>query len=97
MAHCDNLDGGLMLWNISNSLKNSSTRTEIAATLLALLPPWAVNMGVDNAATVGKGTKVIEHLRKKEGTELKNANGGLKLGGRISPLHREPPSRRSGT
>ena len=56
-AHCDNKDGGLMLWNIFNTLKNSSTRCEIGATLLGMLPPWAVNLGVDNSATVGNYDK----------------------------------------
>ena len=64
-AHCDIKPEGVMLWNVSNILKNSSTRREIGATLLAMLPPWSSNIGIDNEATVDKGNRIIEHQRKK--------------------------------
>ena len=35
--------------------------------------------GVDSAATEGKGTKIIEHLRQKEAAELRNSQGGSSL------------------
>ena len=80
-----------MLWYIFKNLKHSSTRCEIAATFLATLPTWAVNMGVDNSATVGKWTKVIEHQRKRSSAKLRSSDGGLRLGGETTPLHRESP------
>ena len=87
-------DGGKMLWAVFNDLENSSTRCEIAATIVGMLPPWAVNMGVDNGATVGKGNKVIEHQRKREAAKLKTEDGGLIIGGTTTPLHRESPFKR---
>ena len=83
-----------MFWSIFNNLKNSSTRCEIGASMFGMLRPRATHLGVDNAATVGKGTGIIEHQRERNNTELKNERGGLKLGGKVSPLHRESPFRR---
>ena len=82
------------MWNILIGLRNSSTRCKIGATIVAMLAPIATHMGIDNAATIGKRNQIVEHLIKKESTQLRNPRGGLKLGGKISPLHRETPFRR---
>ena len=34
---------------------------------------------------------MLNHLKKRGRTALKLANGALKLGGRLSPLHKESP------
>ena len=90
-AHCDNKDGGLMMWNVFNCVKNSSTRCEIAPAFLAMLPEWAANMGIDTSATVEKGQKVITHQREKGRAHLRNKDGGRIPGGKISSLHRGSP------
>ena len=64
-AYCEKTKKGTMLWNIFNTLKYCSTRCEIGATIIAMLPPWATHMGIDNSATVGKGSRRIDHLKKK--------------------------------
>ena len=38
-AQCEEKEDGMMLWNVYNQLKKSSTRTEIAATIVAMLQP----------------------------------------------------------
>ena len=45
---------GLLLWCPFNSLLDSSTRTELAAAIVAIRPPVPVHMGTDNVALVGK-------------------------------------------
>ena len=75
---------GKMLWNVFNQLKNSSTRCEIAATMIAMLASIATYMGIDNQATVGTGTQTIDHQRKKKGAKLRNEDGGMILGGSTS-------------
>ena len=59
-----------------------------------MLAPCPTHMGIDNIATVGKGNRVIEHLGKNEHTQFRTSKGGLKLGGKLSPLHRESPLKR---
>ena len=44
--HVEQTDLGVRGWNAFNDLKNSSTRTEIGASLLAMLQRWAVNIGI---------------------------------------------------
>ena len=51
--------GGLMLWTPFSSRLNSSTRCELGAVILALLAPFAINIGVDNATVVDKGNAII--------------------------------------
>ena len=38
-------DEGMMLWAVFNNLTNSSTRSEAAATMAAMLPAWATHIG----------------------------------------------------
>ena len=79
---------------IMNTLRGSSTRTELAGLLGATISDEPVHAGIDNSAVVQGSQRVVEHLRAKAGTVLKLANGALKLGGRCSPLHRESPWRK---
>ena len=51
---------GLPLRCPVNPLLNSSTMTELAATIVAILPPVPVHIGTDNAAVVGKGSQIIK-------------------------------------
>ena len=84
-------EGGLKCWNVSNGLRGSSTRTEIGAALIALQPPIRVNIGVDNAAVVGRTNAMIDHHKRRKRTVLVNKNGALRFGGEISPLHANTP------
>ena len=85
-----------MLWSVFNNLKNSSTRCEVAATLVGMLPKGGVHLGVDNDATVGKGTKIIEHQRKRKQATLRNEKGELILGGTQHYCIRSPLSKENG-
>ena len=70
---------GLLLWCPFNSLLNSSTRTELAAVIVAIIPPVPVHIGIDNVAVVGKGSQIIkyyderEKMKKKGGRKRKEA------------------------
>ena len=33
----------------------------------AMLPPKEVNIGIDNLATVKKGTAIVKHIEKQQG------------------------------
>ena len=82
---------GMKMWCTFNDLQNSSTRCEIGGTLATMMRPVAVNIGVDNKATVDKGGAIIEHQKQRREHELKEKDGALKLGGFYSPLHRQSP------
>ena len=85
---------GMKLWNVFNNLKNSSTRCEIGAAVVAMAPPTAVNIGIDSSATTTKGTAVVEHQKKRMQSTLGWEDGTLELGENLSPLHRESPWKR---
>ena len=57
---------GLLLWCPFNSLLNSSTRTELAAAIVAIIPPAPVHIGIDNAAVVGTGSQIIKYYGEQE-------------------------------
>ena len=63
----------------------------MAAAILAMLAPTAVNIGIDNVAVVKKGNEIIEHLRRREKERRKDERGVRMLGGRVSILHRPTP------
>ena len=84
-------DFGVRGWNAFNNLKNSSTRTEIGASLLAMMPRKSTNIGIDSKATIVKGDKLLDHARKRKKTKIREEDGTLLLGGEISPYHRETP------
>ena len=87
-------DFGVRGWNAFNNLRNSSTRTEIGASLLALIRRKPANIGIDSKATIVKGEKIIDHARKRNTTRIKEDDGALLLGGDTSPYHRETPWKR---
>ena len=65
---------GVMLWCPFNSRLNSSTRCELGAAITALLAPYPVNIGIDNATVVGEEMKssiTFEGRRLKNGTMVK--------------------------
>ena len=82
---------GVMLWNAFNTRLNSSTRCELGAAILALLSPINVNIGIDNATVVKKRDEIINHLRRQEAVDRRDAKGNNKLGGTFSILHRPSP------
>ena len=84
-------DFGVRGWNTFNNLKNSSTRTEIGASLLAMIPGKAANIGIDSLSTIIKGTAIIDHTRRRNEAKLRDEEGALLLGGEVTPLHRESP------
>ena len=56
---------GVRLWSNFNNLRNSSTRCEIGAAMVALSTDQAVNIGIDSLATIRKGDKSSSTKRKK--------------------------------
>ena len=86
--------GGLMLWCSFNADLNSSTRCELAAAILALLPPRPINIGIDNATVVGKGNEIIQHARRREEEKRTDERGRPLLGGTKSKLYRKTPYKR---
>ena len=84
-------DFGVRGWNAFNNLKNSSTRTEIGASLLAMIRRKPANIGIDSKATIVKGEKLIDHARKRSTTRTKEEDGTLLLGGEVSQYHRDSP------
>ena len=55
----------MLLWCPFNSLLNSSTRTELGAAIVALIPAVPVNIGIDNAAVVGTGNQLIKYFDER--------------------------------
>ena len=51
---------GVMIWCPFNSRLNSSTRCELGAAILALLSPYNINIGIDNATVVKNGNAIIQ-------------------------------------
>ena len=54
-----------MMWCAFNSSLNSSTRCELAAAILAMLAPTALNIGVDNATVVKRDNEKKMALRRR--------------------------------
>ena len=82
--------------NAFDNCRNSSTRTEVGASFLAMSPKVAVNSGVDSQATINKGEKIIKHATMKKKAKLRDEEGALLLGGETTPLHREGPWQKYG-
>ena len=80
-----------MRWSPFNARLNSSTRCELGAAILALLSPYGLNIGIDNATVVEKGNAIIQHLRDQQTLARHNRNGSRIIGGRTSRLHRASP------
>ena len=84
-------NGGLMLWSPFNARLNSSTRCELGAAIIALLSPYGLNIGIDNATVVERGNAIIKHLRKQQTQSRYSQQGAKLLGGCTSRLHRPSP------
>ena len=71
---------GVMASTTFNSLMNSSTRCEMGAALVALSPAAPAHIGIDSAATVLEGNRIIDHLKGRAETKLYNQDGSMRLG-----------------
>ena len=86
----------MLLWCPFNTLLNSSTRTELAAAIVAILPPVPVHIGIDNAAVVGKGSQIIKYYDDEERIRKEEKGERRKLGGASSRLRRKTPFNKHG-
>ena len=82
-------EAGYRAWNAFNNLRNSSTRCEIGASLLAMNPPVPTNIGVDNQTCVEGTNETIQHEIGRAGAVLRTPAGAPKLGGTRTKLHQE--------
>ena len=89
--HVDETNDGVLMRNTANDMRGNSTWTEIFGLMGAMLSDKAVHAGIDNLAMVKGATRAIEHVIKRTKAVLRQVNGGLRLRGRLSPLHRESP------
>ena len=85
---------GLRMWNAFNDLRNSSTRCEVGAALLAMNPPIATNIGVDNQTCVEGTNEIAEHAIRKSRTTRRTAGGAPILGGTKTKLHQKSVSKK---
>ena len=58
---------------------------------MAMIPTWAMNIGIDSDATITKGNTIIGHEKMRTQTERVDDDGALLLGGEVSPYHRQSP------
>ena len=65
--------------------------TELAAAIVAILPPAPVHIGIDNAAVVVKGSQIIKYYDDRERLRRKEEGREGKLGGTSSRLRRKTP------
>ena len=82
------------LWCPFNSLLNSSTRTEPAAAIVAIIPPVPFHTRIDNAAVVGKGSQIIRDYDEEEKMKRRGEGKTKKLGGTSSRLRQSTPFRK---
>ena len=80
----------MLLWCSFNASLNSSTRCELAAAIIAVLAPQAVNIAIDNANVVKTGNEIMNHAKRRENEERRKGKS-LMLGGKSSVLHRSTP------
>ena len=78
-------------WNGFNSLKGSSTRTEVAANILSMLSNGPVTLGTDSLSMHKKTVAMTKHMVQQNHIKLKDRRGALNLGGEIARLHRDRP------
>ena len=90
MMHIQEEEKGVKMWNIFNAFQGSSTRTEIGGLMGSMLSAKAIHAGIDNLAVVRGVNRITKHMRLGSNAVLKNVEGAQRLGGRLSPLHREP-------
>ena len=80
---------------VFHNLRNSSTRCEVGAGLVAMSPPVEANIGVDNKTCVDTGNDIIDHARLKTKTVLRTKGGAPILGGRKTRLHQSSASKKT--
>ena len=85
---------GLRMWNAFNNLRNSSTRCEMGASLIAMNPPVAANIGVDNETCVNGTNDIAEHAVQRSNTVLRTTGGAPILGGTKTKLHQKSVSKK---
>ena len=68
-------------WNGFNSLKGSSTRTEVAASILSMLSDSPVTLGTDSLSMHEKTKAITKQMVLKKSVKLKDKKGALNLGG----------------
>ena len=83
--------GGTMLWCPFNARLNSSTRCELGAAIIAMLSPYGLNIGIDNATVVERGNAIIEHQRRQLAQDIRDHKGTIRLGGGRARLHKSSP------
>ena len=81
-------------WNGFNSLKGSSTRTEVAANILSMLSDSPVTLGTDSLSMHKKTKAIAKHMVLNRSVKYNDKKGVVSLGGEISWLHRDRPQRR---
>ena len=86
--------GGYRAWNAFNNLRNSSTRCEIGAAIMALQPPAPVNIGIDNKTCVEMGSRIINHASAKQQADLRTPGGAPRLDGTSGKVWRKQSSLR---
>ena len=90
-TNVEQLHQGTLMWQTFNDLRGSSTRCEIGAMLLAMLREIPIHIGTDSQAMLTKLQQMLDHAASKEKAELYTSDGRMKLGGKISPLHKDTP------
>ena len=88
LMHWDETAEGKMAWAQFNGLKGSSTRSETAALMLAMLADTAVTVGTDSLSMLVKFTTLAQHAILRKTAKLKESDGKLNLAGELSWLHR---------
>ena len=71
-----------MLWWPFNALLNSSTRCELAAAILAVMPGIPMHVAIENVAVVGVGNKIIRRYEERQTIKPHEEEGQMMLGGR---------------
>ena len=77
---------GVSMANIFTDLRGSSTRCEVAAAILALLPRGAVHIATDSQSLVQRGKAIIQWARQKAANSGFNGDGRMQRGGTNSRL-----------
>ena len=83
--------------NAFTDLRNSSTRCEIAASMIAMANDKLVNIGCDSMATIRKGMGIIKHVADKAKTAIYTEEGEMLLGELQSPLRRTRADKKNGS
>ena len=82
--HAERKAEGAIGWYMMNCLRGNSTRTETGAAMIATLSDNASHFGTDNMGVIRRTNTILEHMRQREETTLREEDGALRLGGEIS-------------